>query len=732
VIPAQYLSVELLVSMATPLHALQDVMLRRNMFRSIILSNNRFSNNWSTSNSSSSSGVAISLAAGSGPLAHPGTTGKSSSTAGINAASFAAMNINQNLTADQIRARLAQQYEDECICKLYRLLKRSLQSLHLIETLLIADQEWKLPVKWADFKDTNFRKLVISVSTHEKVKMSLRKLILDSSTDQRKYTKGSLQIQGNLIPNLTRKLKTECYMYYSEGDAKWHEAEEGLALLEKVLSVSLSTVSPDLQQQALATIQCLVDAALHWHDLELVDPSQLGAGERTELEGKCAQLMRLGKIGRRGVPKLCMAAAHNFSRNGNDTVTYSQASIISMGNSSSGVGGAYDHDAFGSASIGSDDSEVDDRGMYHGGSILTKAEMERGRQAIYRTLLDCILSVRIQANAAAKAYAVTASTNAGNTQTLPSSKGLMENLFGLTIGAGVSDIAGVVLANTADSSMDVAEVDRAMLEMISDSIQFVSSSPMLSDEFLELLCARLYTDNGRELLLQLPHPYVRNFLEQNDTDLLYRWFNIHGFHEQATSLMYSMATATLDPAAETRRGGQMNIAARIEYLQKAWHSASVANNASKYDYQVALQVAEAWQSALHGYTSLLRDMEQMNMRNSVYNAQLRANGVTEGFRTDYTPFINALREEEVLNRINHTFVTQDVYQSLAGDSLGRDGNKSVLRVAASSPEAKWLLGMLKKWCLWEQYLILQKSMHSSYAQLSSRDISVLWRSIIYR
>jgi hypothetical protein len=122
----------------------------------------------------------------------------------------------------------------------------------------------------------------------------------------------------------------------------------------------------------------------------------------------------------------------------------------------------------------------------------------------------------------------------------------------------------------------------------------------------------------------------------------------------------------------------------------------------------------------------------MNMRNSVYNAQLRANGVTEGFRTDYTPFINALREEEVLNRINHTFVTQDVYQSLAGDSLGRDGNKSVLRVAASSPEAKWLLGMLKKWCLWEQYLILQKSMHSSYAQLSSRDISVLWRSIIYR
>ena len=741
-IPAQYLSVELLMSMATPLHALQEVMLRRNMFRSTILSNNRFSNNLTVSGSSSNSGSGMSLAAGSGPLANSGSASSSSKLGmgGINAANFAAMNVNQNLTADEIRSRLAQQYEDECICKLYRLLKRALQSLHLIETLLVADQEWKLPVKWSDFRDTTFRKLVISVTTHERVKMSLRKLILDSSTDQHKYTKGSLQIQGNLIPNLTRKLKSECYMYYSEGDAKWHEAEEGLASLEKVLAVSLSTVSPDVQKQAKLTIQCLVDAACHWHDLDLVDPSQLGAGERTELEAKCEQLMRLGKIGRRGVPELCMAAARNFSRNSSDALTSggsgsSQQGMEFNGGDSLGGGGAYDHSAFGGAASSSDDKEVDDRGMYHGGSILTKAEMEKGRRAIYRTLLDCILSVRVQANAAARAAsASTASISATPTANRVNS-GFMENVFGVTIGAGASDFVGesAVSGSGTAAPLDVTEVEKAMLDMINESIQYLGTSPALSEEFLELLCARLYTNNGKELLLQLPHPYVRAFLEQNDMDLLYRWFSVHGFYEQATQLMYTMATATgMDGAAaggataETGPGGVLNIASRIEFLQKAWHSASVANSAAKYDYQAALQVAEAWLGALNGYTALLHDLESMNNRNSAHNAQC-APGQE---RTDYSPFINALRDEDVLSRINHSFVTQEVYQT--GDGGSRDSSQSVLRAAAASAEARWLSDMLKKWCLFEEYLLLHKSMQTSYSQLPAKEIGSLWRSIIYR
>jgi len=734
-IPAQYLSVELLMSIATPLHALQEVMLRRNMFRSTILSNNRFSNNLNVSGSSSG-GTALSLAAGSGPLANSGSAGSSSGRAGmggINAANFAAMNVNQNLTADEIRSRLAQQYEDECICKLYRLLKRALQSLHLIETLLVADQEWKLPVKWADFRDTNFRKLVISVTTHERVKMSLRKLILDSSTDQHKYTKGSLQIQGNLIPNLTRKLKVACYMYYSEGDAKWHEAEEGLASLEKVLAVSLSTVSPDVQRQARVTIQCLVDAACHWHDLDLVDPSQLGTGERTELETKCEQLMRLGKIGRRGVPELCMAAARNFSRNGSDALISSRASGQDGGDAAgdSIFGGAYDHEAFGSTSGSSDDKEVDDRGMYHGGSILTKAEMEKGRRAIYRTLLDCVLSVRAQANAAARVTSSSAANIGATSTSNQVTLGFMENMFGVTIGAGASDFVSDATGSAAAAPLDVTEVEKAMLDMITDSIRCLDSSPVLSEEFLELLCARLYTNNGRELLLQLPHPYVRAFLEQNDMDLLYRWFSVHGFYEQATQLMYTMATANgLDGAvvggARTETG-PMNIASRIEFLQKAWHSASVANSAAKYDYQAALQVAEAWQGALNGYAALLQDMEHMNSRNAQGQGQGQGQ---EQERTDYTPFIQALRNEDVLSRINHSFVTQEAYQ--AGDGASRDGSQSVLRAAAGSAEARWLSGMLKKWCLFEEYLLLHKAMQTSSAQLPGKEIGSLWRSIIYR
>jgi len=356
---------------------------------------------------------------------------------------------------------------------------------------------------------------------------------------------------------------------------------------------------------------------------------------------------------------------------------------------------------------------------------LTKAEMEKGRQAIYRTLLDCILSVRVQANAAARAGA--SSTAIGATPTSNQvTPGFMENMFGVTIGAGSSDFVGESADSAAAAALDVTEVEKAMLDMINDSIQYLDTAPVLSEEFLELLCARLYTNNGRELLLQLPHPYVRAFLEQNDMDLLYRWFSVHGFYEQATQLMYTMATANgLEGAAGGARTdtGPMNIASRIEFLQKAWHSASVANSAAKYNYQAALQVAEAWRGALSGYTALLHDMEHMNSR----NASSRGLGQE---RTDYTPFIQALRDDDVLSRINHSFVTQEAYQ--AGDGAGRHGSQSVLRAAAASAEARWLSGMLKKWCLFEEYLLLHKAMQTSTAHLSGTEIGSLWRSIIYR
>jgi hypothetical protein len=655
--PAQYLSSELLTSIATPLHALQEVMLA--LFQSTILSNNRFG-------------------AGTGSVAGMGRA---------NPQNFAAMQANQNLRKEEMGQRLAQQYEDMCICKLYRLLKRSIQSIHLVQTLLIADQEWKLPVRWADFyRNTNlhiitFRHLARSFTTHDEVKTSLRKLFLASS-NQSKNIKGasSVKISQNVIDNLTNKLKTDCYMFYSEGDEMWHKAEEGLASLEDQLALSLSAVSPEIQQHAQKTIQNLVDAASHWHDLHLVLPDN--DTPVTELEAKCMQLMALGKIGRKEVPTLCMTAVKNFidSQYGVHVFNSNNFARASYGTSKDSI---VDH------------REIDDRGLYHGGSLLTKDELEKGRLAVYTTLVDCILSLK--------------KTHASN------------------VAAGGGQV--VKMNHKGAGLVDAHETEQIMLDLINESIRQLDTSPEQQEEFLIELCKRLYTDQGCELLLQLSNNYVQKFLHANDADLLYRWFNIHGKHNQATALMYSIATSKGDGAGGVGVGGsmRMDITTRIEYLQRAWRSASVANTTSKYDYQVALQIAEAWKMALDGYTHLLNDMENQQPINELE----RQNG--NEHVDDYAKYIEYMKNENILEEIKFSFISEDIMQSA---DRGLDSSQSALRTAATSKKAKWLLSELFKFSLWEEYLSLHKAMQCNQtiqrdAPLSS-DIEKLWKSIIYR
>jgi len=38
------------------------------------------------------------------------------------------------------------------ICKLYRMIKRTIQAIHLIELLIIADTQWHLPVDWTELE----------------------------------------------------------------------------------------------------------------------------------------------------------------------------------------------------------------------------------------------------------------------------------------------------------------------------------------------------------------------------------------------------------------------------------------------------------------------------------------------------------------------------------------------------------------------------------------------------
>ena len=153
----------------------------------------------------------------------------------------------------------------------------------------------------------------------------------------------------------------------------------------------------------------------------------------------------------------------------------------------------------------------------------------------------------------------------------------------------------------------------------------------------------------------------------------------------------------------------------------AWRSASVANNTSKFDYQTAMQIAEAWKAALSAYKRILVDMENMM---SYFNSA----GLTDA--TDYRPFINNIREEKILEKIEYSFISEDTYSSQYKNSL--DMTQSAVRSASTSSEAKWLSEQLKKWCFWEEYLRLHKAMQTPNTVLTLNQVDSLWRSVIYR
>jgi hypothetical protein len=644
-VPAQFLSPELLRSIIRPLQQLKDVMLRQDQYHSVILRNNRFS------------------------TAPDGSTG--SGLGGINPEKYCQNAGYTGMTNDALKNQLAREYEDLCICQFYRLLKRIIQSLHLLETLLIADTQWKLPVQnvWKAFTTNNegkmdpmnLRLLAASASRHDIVKAALRQLILDSAEQEKLFTKKSksITIQSNLIDNLIYKLKNDCYMYYSVHDAKWHEAEEGLADLERMLSVSLSIVSTEIQQKASTTIQLLIDAAEHWYLLDLVHSDDIS--KPTELEKKCKQLMKLGKIGRNGVPELCMAALRNFSSNNSDFLQTKNVAITGQI--------AYQHNyAMQIAPTGDlDDKDTDDRALYHGATTLSTDDKKLGRESIFKTLVDCILSVKTQS------------------------------------------------VDASGAPMDAQTTERFMLDMAQDSINYLNTSSTQSDEFMGYLCKRLYDDKRTEILLQLQHPYVERFLQENDTDLLFRWFNIHGYHSEATRLMYKKATSS-----SKSDGNVQSIEKRIEFFRMAWRSASVANTPNKYDYQVALHIAEAWQVAVYGFENFyheIKDMSSFLKEKGYENSESH-----KASHKAYVSYIDEFDKEQTIDKFRSTFISEDIY-----GSIGKD--MDALRNAHNSSEAKEMEYRLDSLYLLEEKLHFLKAL-----QVPASDIEIdkLWSSIIFK
>ena len=239
--PGQWLSVELVSSLLVPLLELKKTLLLPFMYESVIRSNHRFTtyahNSTDQANLTSNivgmNGVSDLATAASSSSSSSSVMGNSynlsntssydvggninnSSGGHHTAASTSFLAHTGNLTHDELRQRLARDYENECICKLYRLLARTIQALKLLRVLLKADLEWRLPVRWSDFRNLSIRKIVTSMRAHDKIKTALRRLILESSRNNRHKAADASSLTGNL----TDTLREDCYMFYSEGDEK--------------------------------------------------------------------------------------------------------------------------------------------------------------------------------------------------------------------------------------------------------------------------------------------------------------------------------------------------------------------------------------------------------------------------------------------------------------------------------------------------------------------------------
>ena len=125
----------------------------------------------------------------------------------------------------------------------------------------------------------------------------------------------------------------------------------------------------------------LCQAAGYWRSVDDVrDALGGGAGAPPSLlTQRCALLMRFGDPGRAGVVRLCAAAARNFEPAGTAgalTVYDALATDDSHGGGAGGAGAPWD------------------RGLYHGGALLSDADCADGRRACYECFLRLLRTVR--------------------------------------------------------------------------------------------------------------------------------------------------------------------------------------------------------------------------------------------------------------------------------------------------------------------------------------------------
>jgi hypothetical protein len=449
----------------------------------------------------------------------------------------------------QLYANEAVSREETSIHTLWRLVSRSIQALNLLDILSYIHYKLRVDVPWREFEGISFRTLVVSASTHDRIKRVMGALIvrLNKSTDA---------TVANAVDHVVNRLTDECFLYFSAGDRYGFEASKLVENIEKSIEEHSKHGSQDSSHQFLRAIEAetdlltvlLLKASAYWRSLSNVrDTNVSGDVQFCELTTYCNALAKFGDAGRIGLVKLCLAvAAHFMPASVDGQPGYSQNGLV--------VSRVPGKDDFSTKNISMASWE---RWLYHAGTELTGEQRQAGLQALYSCLIRYI------------GERFDALTNHSSAQAA---------MLAPVISASVTSATNELLST---SHNDVITSLRLMV----DEVLAGSSDPALRSMLFQLLLQR----SEQELLRIVPDERSRDveqFIIERDSDfdfqLLYRYYRNHKLFLAAAEHMRRLAHSIAN----------LDISVREKCLQCAYAAAqdAVATNQFNHGAQQLINV----------------------------------------------------------------------------------------------------------------------------------------------
>ena len=268
---------------------------------------------------------------------------------------------------EKLLQRESKRREDASIHALFRLISRTAQSLSLIDILIAAETEMKIPVAWSRVDGLTLQALVGSTEAHDKVQK-----LLDFTLEQISGSKLGVTASDRL----TDLLSAHCFLFFSAGDRYRYEA---FKLISEVSTITISGTGAftlgqntvDVEGMVNKAVNLMLKASKFWRSLDDVTPSMVGGSITfSTLKKCCLELASLGVRGREAVVDLCLSTAANFAES---------PGLTAAGSGVYAIGGDEDWE----------------RELYHGGGVSSSEDRLVGRRTCYQCLLEEIKSVSV-------------------------------------------------------------------------------------------------------------------------------------------------------------------------------------------------------------------------------------------------------------------------------------------------------------------------------------------------